>query len=216
MVVVVESKVAPEQVDEALRRAQDELRRALRAPGEQGQSRFFQSRTDPSSFLYLGVWSSRTDFEARFTARQRSAVEQAMLNPIAPRYFRILSTFERILVPMDLVVCQVVNGPPSAASPLRDFFAELVRRRGLGPPGLVLSLICQEIDAPGNFVLVTGWRSPEAMAAIVSNVGVDFDAQIAAAGATYHRFVGQTRYDSSLQAGRATTARPDRPLVDDP
>ena len=102
---------------------------------------------------------------------------------------------------METVVCQLVDGPPGADRPLRTYFSELVSRRGDGPSGLMLSLICQEIEAPGNFVLVTGWRSPEDLAAVVSNVGADFDAQIAGAGATYHRFVGQTRYDSLIQSG---------------
>ena len=52
------------------------------------------------------------------------------------------------------------------------------------------------MDAPGNFVLVSGWRSSEALAAGVAAYGGDFDRSLAAAGATYHRFLGQTRFDS--------------------
>lgn len=196
IVVVVQSKVKPEQADQALQAAQEGLRRASLSQSARRQSRFFQSRVDPASFLYLGVWESREAYDALFGARQRSEVELSMPAPPQARYYRILSTFERVLSPMDIVVCQMVSGPPSAGPPLRAFFAELFTRRHEAGSGLILSLTCEEIDAPGNFLLVSGWRSPEALAAGVAAYGSDFERHVAAAGATNHRFLGQTRFDS--------------------
>jgi quinol monooxygenase YgiN len=203
IVVVVESKVRPEQAANALRHAQEGLRRAAQSQTSRRQSRFFQSRIDPSSFLYLGVWENREVYDARFHARQRSEIELSMPQPVRPRYFRILSTFERMLMPMEIVVCQVVTGPADASPTLRAAFNELYARRGEAGPGLILSMICEEIDAPGNFVLVSGWRSTEDLARGVAGLGSDFDRSIAAAGATYHRFLGQTRFDS-LQTSSAS------------
>jgi len=196
IVVVVQSKVEPEQADQALQSAQEGLRRASLSQSARRQSRFFQSRVDPSSFLYLGVWESREAYDALFGARQRSDVELSMPEPPRSRYYRILATFERVLSPMDIVVCQMVSGPPSAGPPLREFFADLYTRRHEAGNGLVLSLTCQEIDAPGNFLLVSGWRSAEALAAGVAAYGSDFERHVAAAGAVNHRFLGQTRFDS--------------------
>jgi quinol monooxygenase YgiN len=196
IVVVVESKVRPEQAEEALRTAQEGLRRAMQPEESRRQSRFFQSRSDPSSFFYLGVWESREAYDALFHAEQRTDVEMSMPQPVIPRYFRILSTFERVLLPMEIVVCQLVHGPASAGPPQRAFFDRLNARRSEAGPGLILSLICEEIDAPGSFVLVSGWRSQEALAAGIAAYGRDFDQQITAVGATHHRFLGLTRYDS--------------------
>lgn len=199
IVVVVESKVQPEQADRALRAAQEGLHRAAQSQSARRQSRFFQSRIDPSSFLYLGIWESRAAYDALFSVRRQSDVEQSMSQPVAPRYFRILSTFERVLTPMEIVVCQMVAGPACAGPPLRAFFADLFARRSEAGSGLILSLHCEEIDAPGNFVLVSGWRSTEALAAGAAAYRDDFHRHVTAFGATYHRFLGQTRYDS-LQA----------------
>ena len=196
IVIVVESKVAPAQAKEALRSAQEGLRRASQVQESRRQSRFFQSRDDPSSFFYLGVWESREAYDALFSTRQQSEVELSMPQPVLPRYFRILSTFERVLMAMEIVVCQMVRGPASAGPPLRAFFDDLFGRRSEAGPGLILSLICEEIDAPGTFVLVSGWRSTEALAQGVAAYGDDFAQQVAAVGATFTRFVGQTRYDS--------------------
>jgi quinol monooxygenase YgiN len=196
IVVVVESKVRPEQAAAALQSAQEGLRRAAQRQTSRRQSRFFQSRIDPSSFLYLGIWESREAFDALFQARQRTEIERSMPQPVLPRYFRILSTFERILMPMEIVVCQMVTGPACASPTLRAAFDGLFLRRNEAGPGLILSQMCEEIGAPGNFVLVSGWRSAEALAAGVAAFGSDFDRTVAAAGATYHRFLGQTRYDS--------------------
>ena len=107
-----------------------------------------------------------------------------------PRYFRILSTFERVLMPMEIVVCQMVRGPASAGPPLRAFFDELFGRRSEAGPGLILSLICEEIDAPGNFVLVSGWRSVEALAASAAVHRDDFGQQVAAARCHLHPVSG--------------------------
>lgn len=196
IVVVVESKVEPEQAEQALRSAQEGLRRVSQLQESRRQSRFFQSRSDPSSFFYLGIWESREAYDALFHARQHSDVELSMPQPVLPRYFRILSTFERVLMPMEIVVCQLVTGPPEAGLPLRAFFDALFARRGEAGPGLILSLICEEIDAPGNFVLVSGWRSQEALATGIAAFGDDFAQQMEAVGATHHRFLGLTRYDS--------------------
>ena len=198
IVVVVESKVQPEQAAQALHAAQEGLRRAALSQTARRQSRFFQSRIDPSSFLYLGIWESRAAYDALFSARRPSAVEQSMSEPVQPRYFRILSTYERVLMPMEIVVCQMVTGPACAAPSLRAFFSEIFARRSEAGGGLVLSMHCEEIDAPGNFVLVSGWRSAEALAIGAAAYRDDFHRQIAAVGATYHRFLGQTRYDSLL------------------
>ena len=111
-----------------------------------------------------------------------------MPQPVVPRYFRILSTFEWVLMPVVIVVCQMVRGPASAGPPLRAFFDELFGRRSEAGPGLSLSLICEEIDAPGNFALVSGWRSAEALAQGVAVYGDDFAQQIAAAGPPSPRF----------------------------
>jgi hypothetical protein len=146
--------------------------------------------------LYLGIWESREAYDALFGARQSSEAERSMPDPVVPRYFRILSTFERVLVPMEIVVCQTVAGPACTAPQLRAFFNDLFARRHEAGSGLVLSLMCEGIDHPGNFVLVSGWRTPEALASGVVAFGTDFDRQIVAAGATHHRFLGQTRFDS--------------------
>lgn len=207
IVVVVESKVEPEQAEEALRAVQEGLRRASQLQESRRQSRFFQSRSDPSSFFYLGIWESREAYDALFHARQRSDVELSMPRPVLPRYFRILSTFERMLTPMEIVVCQLVTGPPEADPSLRAFLDALFARRGEAGPGLILSLICEEIDAPGNFVLVSGWRSQEALATGIAAYGADFAQQMEAVGATHHRFLGVTRYDS-LQSRSSGISEP--------
>jgi quinol monooxygenase YgiN len=205
IVVVVESKVEPEHAVQALRAAQEGLTRAAQSQGSRRQSRFFQGRDDPSSFMYLGVWENRDGYDTLFGERQRSEVEMSMQQPIKARYFRILSTFERVLVPMEIVVCQLISGPASSGPPLRAFFDVLHSRRGEAGPGLILSMVCEEIDAPGNFVMVSGWRSAEALAEGVAAYRSDFDQQLAAAGATNRRFLGVTRFDS-LQPRMVSTA----------
>jgi quinol monooxygenase YgiN len=196
IVVVVESTVMPGQSARALQSAQDALRRAASAHSAGRQARLFQSRIDPSRFLYLGVWTSRTSFDAIFHARQHTEFERSLIEPPQPRYFRIVSAFERMLMPMEIVVCQMVSAPSTTGPQLRACFDAFHARRHEAGPGLILSMVCEEFDEPGNFVLVSGWQSAEALALGVAVYGGDFERSLAAAGASCQRFLGQTRYDS--------------------
>ena len=196
IVVVIETKVAPEQAARALETARDGLRRAVQHRSGRRQSRFFQGREDPASFLYLGTWESRDEYDAIFGARQTTDVEQSLSAPAVPRYFRILLTYERVLAPTEIVVCQIITGPASGAPPLREYIRTLFDRRDEAGPGLVVTTVCEEIDAPGNMLLMSGWQSPDALARGTAAWHDEFVAQVAAAGATFRRFVGHTRYDS--------------------
>jgi hypothetical protein len=195
--VVIESVVDATLATRALETALDGLRRGGDHASSHQQSRFFQGRDDPSRFVYLGIWDSRGAYERAFDARQRSAIEAALAQPVEPRYFRSLVTYERILVPIEALACQIVEGPPGAEAPLRAYFQELFERRRTASTGAVLSLLGQELDRPGNFIVLTGWRSWDALAAVSSALGDEFSTRVAAVGATYRRFLGQTRFDST-------------------
>lgn len=200
IVVAIETQVEAAVASRALETALAGLRRAGSAPTGHHQSRFFQAQDDPSRFLYLGTWESREAYEEVFGARQRTEIERGLAQPVVPRYFRSLVTFERVLTPMEVLVCQVVEGPAEGEATVRSYMLDLFERRRGARPGVVLSTFCQEIDQPGNFLLVTGWQTAEALMSATVAFGDEFAARVAEAGATYRRFVGQTRFDSTLAA----------------
>lgn len=197
IVVAIEAQVEAALATRALETALAGLRRPGAAPNGHHQSRFFQGSDDPSRFLYLGTWDSREAYEDAFGARQENAIEATLAQPVRPRYFQSLVTFERVLTPMEVLVCQIVEGPADRESTVRSYMLDLFERRRGARPGVALSTFCQEIDQPGNFVLVTGWQTTEALIAASAAFGDQFAARVAEAGATYRRFVGQTRYDST-------------------
>ncbi len=198
IVVVVETKVQEGLAEQALETARAHLRGSGQSPGGARQSRLFQGRDDPARFLYLGSWESREAYESEFDARFRTEIQLSLPTPVVPRYFRMLASYERILTPMEVVTCQVIEGPPSGAEQLRTYLLEMFEeRRSLGL-SLVLTTYCEEADVPGNFLMVNGWQSAEALAAVRVSHTADFLAHLAAAGATYRTFIGNTRFDSLL------------------
>lgn len=63
----------------------------------------------------------------------------------------------------------------------------------------------QSRTVPGNVLLVSVWRSLEALTIGSTRIREDFDRPMNAVGAAYHRFIGQPHYDSVLQ-GRTGSA----------
>jgi quinol monooxygenase YgiN len=198
IVVVIETKVQDELAGRALETARAHLRGAGQPPGGARQSRLFQGRDDSSRFVYLGMWESREAYETAFGGRQRTDIELNLPTPVVPRYFRSLAMYERILVPMAIVACQIIEGPPSGAAQTEALLLELFDQRQSLGPGLVLSMYCEEVDVPGSFLIVSGWQTADALRAVTVARGTEFRARIAAAGATYRAFVGNTRFDSLL------------------
>jgi quinol monooxygenase YgiN len=198
IVVVIETHVPDEQAEQALETARAHLRGSEQPPSGARQSRLFQGRDDPARFLYLGTWESREAYEAAFAERRRTDIEMSLPTPIVPRYFQTLAAYERVLMPMEIVVCQIIEGPPSGAALTRAYLMELFEQRQSLGPELVLTMYCEEIDAPGSFLIVSGWQTAGALAAVSAVRGAEFQVRIAAAGATFRRFLGDTRFDSLL------------------
>jgi hypothetical protein len=196
IVVVIETRVAEGQAERALATARADLRGAGPPPSGARQNRFFQGRDDPSHFLYLGSWESREAYEAAFEKRRRGDIETGLPSPIVPRYFHILATFERVLLPMELVACQIIEGPPMGAALTRAYLLELFEQRPSLGPELVMTMYCEEVDAPGNFLIVSGWQTADALTSVSRVRGTEFFARMDAAGATVRRFLGNTRFDS--------------------
>jgi quinol monooxygenase YgiN len=198
IVVVVETQVAAEQAERALEMARAGLRGTGPPPTGARQNRFFQGRDDPSHFVYLGTWESREAYEAAFDKRRRTDIEVSLPAPIVPRYFHPLAAYERVLLPMEMVALQIIEGPPSGAALTRAYLLELYEQRQSLGPELVLTMYCEEVDAPGRFLIVSGWQSAGALTAVSAVRGTEFFARMDAAGATVRRFYGVTRFDSLL------------------
>jgi hypothetical protein len=117
-------------------------------------------------------------------------------SPIVPRYFQTLAAYERVLIPMEIVTCQIIEGPSSGRAQIRSYLLETFEQRRSIGPGLVLTMYCEDVAAPGSFLMVNGWQTAEALAAVRLSHTAEFHARLAAAGATYRTFLGVTRFDS--------------------
>jgi quinol monooxygenase YgiN len=161
-------------------------------------ARLFQHLDDPTRLLYVAEWESREAHEALTRAMPLPGIPDQFVCPPTFRYFRPLTSFERMLVPIGIASAVIVDGPADTHLARRAAglaYHQLVahQRRGL-----VLLALYETTDPPPGLLMLVGWESLAAFRQAYEAAGPKLVDQLIGDDGVAHRFLGTVRAETTF------------------
>jgi heme-degrading monooxygenase HmoA len=162
---------------------------------DQRTFRLLQGVTDPDVILYLSEWTSREAYLAAREARASSGlIRQLNVGSAERRICRLLARYEYLGRTHDVITASLIEVPPEAHAPAREFL--VTEQRAMLPtiPGLTLRHLYEDLDVPHVYLVLNGWKSQTARDAYAQDES-PAGQRLSALGATITRLKGHTRLD---------------------
>ncbi|MCC6175992.1 MAG: hypothetical protein IT305_11855 [Chloroflexi bacterium] len=186
IIVTARRQPPPDQLERAI----DAFRQSWgEGPGRARRTaRVFARLGESTDLLGVGEWDSVEDYEAHRRS-PRFADAAAALDGLAHvRYFERLTAFERVLEPVGVVACALIDARPDTAGPVEAFARGQGRDEMLAVPGLRFHLVGRDLTDSFRFLVVHGWRDLADLEAFRRGISGEHQAIFASFGATIERF----------------------------
>lgn len=183
--------------DQVVASARQELAARAGCPLARRNAQVFQAVDDAGLLLYVGEWSDRGAFE-RYRGEAAPGTVEAAVRDVG-EYLICQRTlfFGNYAYRAAITGCGIIEAPPEAGDAVRELLLPDGRWFMHGSPGLVHYAVYREVTHNHRYVFVHGWRSEEAVVALIER-SVGAQQALARVGATAVRFVGHERATTEL------------------
>ena len=159
-------------------------------------ARLFQHFDDPTRLLYIAEWESSEACNAYAQTMPMPGTPDQYVQLPTLRYYRSLTSFERMLVPIGVASAVIVEGPADTHLTRRElglaYHHIVVHQRR----GLILLALYEAIAAPPGLLILAGWESMDAFQTAYDSEGPKLVDQLVAAGGVAQRFLGRVRAET--------------------
>jgi quinol monooxygenase YgiN len=174
----------------------DAARRRWMGPGPwpsgRRHVRLFQGTEEPERIIYVAEWESAETYWANRRGAAADGLDVLSVAPAMPRLYAWRWRYQNLArTPIMLSAVTLSVPQPVLAETLAS--VDAARDRVRAAEGLVLHLFCEDMDDPGQLLILQGWTTPEAMAAHRQDPVPSLLAGHRARGVRVDPFVGQRR-----------------------
>jgi quinol monooxygenase YgiN len=176
-------------------------------PAGRRQVRLFQGTGEPERILYVAEWESAEAYWANRRGASSAGLDALSVAPAAPRLYAWRWRYQN-LARTPSVLSAVTLDVPAAVLLETLHYVDGARDEVRAAVGLVLHILCEDIEDPGQLLILQGWASLEALAAHRQHTAPVMVAAHRARGVQVDLFAGQRRAEEDHWAHLAARSRP--------
>lgn len=189
--VVIQYQAWPDRVDELLAVIRHDFEvSAARAPGRRF-ARVFQHDEQPDRLLAMEEWQQPQELDQHLTASAFAAAVARCGPPPHARGLTRLQHYRHMSHVPAALACAIISAPTDRADDVERFICDEQRRDALIAEGLVLRAVYRIGQAPGQLLVLHGWRSPADLRAYAATGALDLAAGLQPVGAHVEQLTGQ-------------------------
>ena len=167
-----------------------------------------QSHARAQRFCWLGEWESEAEYEAR--AREMSEdLAPYSASPPTRHFLTHVHLHDHIGEPLAAITCGVIQAAPGRAEAARTVLGRPTAASLESTPDLTLRALYQDVEDPGRFVVVRGWRSASGAQAWIRHRLGAVRADLADSSVTLEMYSGRVWIDPDPQAPPEIRIAPD-------